>query len=72
MVLLTNNRNMEGEDSLEGTLRAENDAGSFPVLTLGNARRLTERRYRETCAIRIAELALDLEDYLGRGRIYIP
>ncbi len=47
MILLTNNRNMDGEDSLEQTLRDENTVTSLPVLTIANADRLSERIYRE-------------------------
>jgi hypothetical protein len=36
MILLTNNRNMREEDSLEQTIREENTPTSLPVLTIGN------------------------------------
>jgi len=35
MILLTHNRNMKGEDSLERTIREENAPTSLPVLTIG-------------------------------------
>lgn len=72
MLLLTNNRNMKGQDSLEQALREENTARSLPVLTIGNVERLRERTYREQCATRLVEIGLDLENYLGTGRIFIP
>ena len=72
MILLTANRRMEGKDSLEQTIREENTTTSLPVLTIGNAERMVERTYRERCAIRLLEVGLDLENYLGAGRIYIP
>jgi len=72
MLLLTNNRNMKGEDSLEQTLREENTATSLPVLTVGNVERLRESIYRDRCATRLVEIGLDLENYLGTGRIFIP
>lgn len=56
MILLTNNRNMKGADSLEQTLQEENTATSLPVLTIGNADRLREKSYREQCATRLIEL----------------
>jgi hypothetical protein len=34
--------------------------------------RLIEREYREQCSTRIADVILDVENYLGVGRIYIP
>lgn len=33
MILLTNNRNMDGEDSLEQTLRNENTPSSLPIMS---------------------------------------
>ena len=72
LILLTNNRNMKDESSLEQTIRAENKPNSFPVLTIGNVERLTDSAYRERCADALVEISLDLEKHLGRGRIYIP
>jgi predicted nuclease of predicted toxin-antitoxin system len=72
MILLTNNRNMREEDSLEQTIREENTPTSLPVLTIGNIYRLAEKNYREQCADELVKIGLDLENHLGRGRIYIP
>ena len=69
MLLLTANRRMKGEDTLEQTIREENTPVSLPVLTVGKADRLLERAFRERCAIRIVEIGLDLDNYLGTGRI---
>src|SRR5262249_50300937 len=72
MLLLTDNRNMEDEDSLERTIRDQNIPTSLPVLTIGRLDRISDREYRERCALRLFEVALDLDQYLGRGRIYLP
>ena len=72
MVLLTANRRMTGDDTLEETIRKENTPTSLPVLTIGNVYRMVERTYRERCATRLLEIGLDLEDYKGTGRIFIP
>lgn len=72
MILLTDNRNMKGENSLEQTIREENSPNSFPVITIGNVARLDEKTYREQCVIRLLEISLDLDNYLGCGRIFIP
>lgn len=72
LVLLTNNRNMDSEDSLEQTLRKENTPTSLPIITIANVGRLSERRYRERCAFQLLEITLELEKHLGRSRIYIP
>jgi hypothetical protein len=72
MILLTNNRNMEGEDSLEQTLREENTPMSLPVITIADVGRLSERLYRERCAFQLLEIALEMEKHLGRSRVYVP
>lgn len=72
MILLTNNRNMEGTDSLEQTIRDENTSTSLPVLTIGDFDRITDRVYRENCAARLIEIIVYLDDYLGVGRMFIP
>ena len=72
MILLTDNRNMKGEDSLEQTLREENTTTSFPIVTVGNLDNIKEREYREACAVRLMEIVLDLENCFGVGRLFIP
>jgi hypothetical protein len=72
MILLTNNRNMEDVDSLEQTIREENTEVSLPVLTIGDLDRIAERVYRESCAARLLEIVVYLDDYLGVGRLFIP
>lgn len=72
MLILTDNRNMEGNDSLEQTIREENHTLSLPVITIGRADRLTDREYREQCAARLLEIIVDIEQYLGSGRLFIP
>jgi predicted nuclease of predicted toxin-antitoxin system len=72
MILITANRNMKGDDSLEQTMREENTPTSLPIITIGNPDRFDESSYREKCATRLIEILFDLENYLGVGRIFIP
>ena len=73
MILLTANRNMKGEDSLEKVLREDNRSDSLPVITIANLDRFSrEANYRSRCADRIIEIVLNLENYMGVGRIFIP
>jgi hypothetical protein len=72
MILLTGNRNMREQDSLERTIQEENTPISLPVLTIGSPKRLDERPYREKCADRLVEIVVDIELYRGAGRLYIP
>lgn len=72
MILITANRNMKDLESLEQIIRLENTPTSFPVVTIGNKERLDERIYRERCASRLIELVIEIENYMGVGRLYIP
>lgn len=73
LLLLTANRNMKGEDSLEQVLREDNSPNSFPIVTIGSLDRFrNESSYRSQCADRIIEILLNIENYIGVGRIFIP
>jgi hypothetical protein len=63
---------MKDENSLEQTIREENQLNSLPVLTIGNVERVADLIYWEQCADALVEISLDIENHLGRGRIYIP
>jgi hypothetical protein len=73
LILLTANRSMKGKDSLEQVIREENTSTSLPVVTIGNINRLlVEPGYRNLCVNRLIEIVVDIEDYLGARRIFIP
>jgi predicted nuclease of predicted toxin-antitoxin system len=72
MILLTGNRNMKDEDSLEQTIRDENMPTSLPVLTIGNVDRMLQKEYRDRCESRLLEIIFYLDNYLGTGRLFIP
>lgn len=73
MILLTANRSMKGEDSLEQVIREENTVDSLPVITIGDADQfLGDRVYRNRCVDRILEILLDLETWMGVGRLFVP
>ena|SRR5215208_7875174 len=72
MLLLTNNRNMRDTDSLLQTMRDESTASSLPVLTIGSLDRMRGAEYRRRCAERLVEIVLDLDQYRGGHRIFIP
>jgi predicted nuclease of predicted toxin-antitoxin system len=72
MILITANRNMKGDDSLEQTMRKHNTPTSLPILTIGNPDRFDESSYRQKCATRLIEILFDLENHMGVGRIFIP
>ncbi len=73
MILLTANRSMKGDESLEQVLREENTLSSFPVITVGDADRfLADRIYRNRCVDRILEILLNIETWMGVGRLFVP
>jgi len=73
MILLTANRNMEDKNSLEYTLREENTPDSLPVITISRQEGIIrEAEYRKRCAEKLIEIIVDLNDYLGVGRVFIP
>ena len=73
MMILTANRNMKGDDSLEQVMREENTADSFSVLTIADIDRLDEFDYRERSVERLVEIVLDVDNYyMGVGRLFIP
>jgi hypothetical protein len=73
MILLTANRSMKGKDSLEQVMREENTAISLPVITIANSDRLlNDSKYRERCVERLIEIVLNIDDYRGSMRIFIP
>lgn len=71
-ILLTANRNMDGENSLEQTLRDENRETSLPVLTISRVESLEDSTYRKRCAETLLEIVVNLDNYLGTARMFIP
>jgi hypothetical protein len=73
MILLTANRSMKGENSLEQVMREENTSTSLPVITIGDADRvLTDPDYRNRCVDQLIEIIFDIDDYRGTMRLFIP
>jgi hypothetical protein len=73
IVLLTANRNDEGPGSLEATIRTLNNPGSLPVFTIADPESVFMRRdYAERVAIQILEYLLELDNFRGVGRLYVP
>lgn len=73
LVLITVNRNHDGPDSLEPTIRDLNSPESLPVFTIGSGDRFQyEPAYRARCADRFLELLYEIENLQGTGRLYLP
>jgi len=73
VVLITANRNKDGDDSLEATIANRNEPDSLPVFTISNADQiLTNRDYAIRVVSRLLEFLLDLDNIRGTGRLYLP
>ena len=73
LVLLTANRNDDGPDSLEATIRDLSQPSSLPVLTIADPGSvLTDRNYAERVATQVLEYLLDLDNVRGTGRLFVP
>jgi hypothetical protein len=73
LYLLTNNRNDDGPDSLEATIRTHNTATSLPVFTFSDADRIYHSKDH---ANRVVESLFDqllrIDTLYGTGRLYLP
>jgi hypothetical protein len=73
VLLVTGNRNAEGPESLEITIRQQNQPGCLPVLTLADPDRIArDRAYAELVIERLFDILIDVEVFRGAGRLYLP
>ena len=76
LVLFTDNRNDDGPDSLEATLRDSLHPDSLPVLTVSDKERFrTSSDYQRAVAKSVAEILFAVHQeakYLGLGRMFVP
>ena len=73
ILLITGNRNKAGPEALEAVIERENMSTNLPVLTIAAPPRVfSSRAYAERVVTRLLEMLLDLEQYRGTGRLYLP
>ncbi len=73
VILVTGNRNDDGPDSLEATIRTLNHPGCLPVFTIGDVNRFgNSREYAEEVAESLLDYLLELDNCRGTGRLYLP
>jgi hypothetical protein len=71
--LVTGNRNDDGPDSLEATIRAGTTLQSLPVFTIGDANRtMADREYSDAVIWTLIDYLLRMDGLLGTGRLYLP
>jgi endo-alpha-1,4-polygalactosaminidase (GH114 family) len=73
LVLITDNRNLDSEDSLEATIRRHNTPESLPVFTIAY---LNQFRKDDSYVERVVETLyndlVSIDDVRGTGRLYLP
>jgi hypothetical protein len=73
LVLITDNRNRTGPDSLEATIQSRNTPTSLPVFTIGNVPHLSASRdYADRVIEKLLDSLLRIESLRGTGRLYLP
>jgi len=73
VLLITGNRNAEGPESLEITIRQRNRPDCLPVLTLADPDRIArDRGYAESVVERLFDILIDVEVLRGAGRLFLP
>jgi hypothetical protein len=73
IVLITANRNDDGAHSLEATIRDLNEPSSLPILTIADPELVLVRQdYAERVAIQVLEYLMDLDNFRGTGRLFVP
>jgi hypothetical protein len=73
IVLVTGNRNADGEDSLEKVIRRHGTGRSLPVVTLADPDRvMNDREYAHRVVERLFDYLIDIDNVRGTGRLYLP
>ena len=73
VVLVTANRRSREPHYLENTSRLLNISNCLPVFTLAKVGRIQRNRaHREKIVERLLDYLLEIDNYLGVGRLYLP
>ena len=70
---LTDNRSAHTMDSLEATIRSNSTPECLPIFTIGDVKRvISDSDYAERVIDRLFRYLLELDDFRGTGRLYLP
>jgi hypothetical protein len=73
LILITDNRNLDSEDSLEATIRRNNTSESLPVFTIADINEFRSNdAYVELVVEALFDYLLRIDDVRGTGRLYLP
>jgi hypothetical protein len=71
--LLTDNRNQQGTDSLEETIRQYNTPASLPIFTVSDRDRFAnDRAYADRVIGALFDRLIDASNLVGTGRLFLP
>ena len=73
LILITDNRNLDSEDSLEAVIRRNNTVESLPVFTIADVNEFrTSDVYVERVVEALYDYLLRVDEVRGTGRLYLP
>jgi hypothetical protein len=73
LILITDNRNLDSEDSLEATIRQNNSPESLPVFTIADMHEFrTNGSYVERVVEALYDYLVRIDEVRGSGRLYLP
>ena len=73
LILITGNRNHDGPTSLEATIRERLKPDSLPVVTVSKVKSLgLNSTYTAQVGVKLMDYILNIDDYRGTGRLYVP
>ena len=73
LILITDNRNLDSEDSLEATIRRNNTPESLPVFIIADMNEFRTNSSYVECVVEVLyDYLLRIDDLRGTGRLYLP
>ena len=73
LVLVTDNRNRDHEDSMEAAIRDHNQPECLPVFTISSISRFqTNRKFAKKVLEDFFDYLLRIDEVRGTGRLYLP
>ncbi len=73
VILITANRNDDGDDSLQATIQTHNSPASLPVFTISEPKRvLRSSEYANRVVESLLEYLVDIDKVRGAGRLWLP
>jgi hypothetical protein len=73
VILITGNRNDDGDDSLQATIQTHHTRASLPVFTISEPKRVMRSPdYANRVVESLLQYLLDIDNVRGAGRLWLP